>query len=216
MNAAIIFLSNQISCNTGTKFSMHSEKFVPTVDQPHEGKSVHVNGHEITSKDISSVHSVSRKLNDWPKNCAMYAETNAACGSAVLRSAAANFFTECASLDRLFSRVYNILASFSDLPNCPVKYSFMWKTIILTLSIRRGKLNSQFIITRYSQDCSPWFTNLQGPEEVIKELLGSTVTRNYATIVAGDLDRYQRSAIWSHRPWTTPSITRTIAGDFEI
>ena len=30
------------------------------------------------------------------------------------------------------------------------------------------------------------------------------------------LDRYQRSAIWSHRPWTTPSIARTIGGDFEI
>ena len=109
--------------------------------------------------------------------------------------------------------------------------------------LRRGKLNSQFIVTRFSIlhaggrslfrfHISPTatfsmsardkkthktvFTSLQGPEEVIKELLESTVARNYATIVAGDLDRYQRSAIWSHRPWTTPSIARTIVGDFEI
>ena len=34
----------------------HSEKFVPTVDQPQEGKSVHVNGHEVTTKNISGVH----------------------------------------------------------------------------------------------------------------------------------------------------------------
>ena len=36
------------------------------------------------------------------------------------------------------------------------------------------------------------FTSLHGPEEVIKELLGSTVTTdhgNYAAIVAGNLDR---------------------------
>ena len=111
-------------------------------------------------------------------------------------------------------------------------------------TFRRDKLNSQFIVTKFSilhaggrslfrfhisptatfsmiaRDQKPShkavFTSLQGPEEVIKELLGSTVTRNYATIVAGDLDRYQRSAIWSHRPWTTPSIARTIGGDFEI
>ena len=43
----------------------HSEKFVPTVDQPHQGKSVLVNDHEVTTKDISSVHSgIFRKLSD--------------------------------------------------------------------------------------------------------------------------------------------------------
>ena len=43
----------------------HFEKFVPTVDQPHQGKSVHVNDHEVTTKDISSVHSgIFRKLSD--------------------------------------------------------------------------------------------------------------------------------------------------------
>ena len=43
----------------------YSEKFVPTVDQPHQGKSVHVNSHEVTTKNISDVHSaISRKLND--------------------------------------------------------------------------------------------------------------------------------------------------------
>ena len=49
----------------------HSEKFVPTVQQPYEGKSVGVNGHEVTTKDISGVHrGVSRKLNDWfPSVC---------------------------------------------------------------------------------------------------------------------------------------------------
>ena len=31
----------------------HSEKFVPTVQQPYEGKSVGVNVHEVTTKDIS-------------------------------------------------------------------------------------------------------------------------------------------------------------------
>ena len=41
----------------GTNFSeifgpIYSENFVPTVDQPQEGKSVHVNGHEVTIKDI--------------------------------------------------------------------------------------------------------------------------------------------------------------------
>ena len=75
----------------------HSEKFVPTVGQPHEGKSVHVNSYEVTIKDISGVHSgISR---DWMtgfhrymymprlalrsvhKNCTMYTETNAACCS---------------------------------------------------------------------------------------------------------------------------------------
>ena len=44
----------------------HSEKFVPTVDQPHQGKSVHVNGHEVITKDISSVHrGIFCKLSDW-------------------------------------------------------------------------------------------------------------------------------------------------------
>ena len=47
-------------------FWTHSEKFVPTVDQPQEGKSVHVNSHEGSTKDISGVHGgISRKLNDW-------------------------------------------------------------------------------------------------------------------------------------------------------
>ena len=48
-----------------------SEIFVPTVDQPHESKSVHVNGQEVTTVDISDVHSgLSRKLNNWfPSVC---------------------------------------------------------------------------------------------------------------------------------------------------
>ena len=47
-------------------FWTHSEKFVPTVDQPQEGKSVHVNGHEVTTKDVSDVHrGISRKLSEW-------------------------------------------------------------------------------------------------------------------------------------------------------
>ena len=37
-------------------FLTYSEKFVPTVDQPHQGKSVHVNSHEVATKDISDVH----------------------------------------------------------------------------------------------------------------------------------------------------------------
>ena len=54
----------------GTIFSAifwtHSEKFVPTVDKPHQGKSVHVNSHEVTSKDISGVQSgISRKLSHY-------------------------------------------------------------------------------------------------------------------------------------------------------
>ena len=46
----------------------HSETFVPTVhvDQPQEGRSVHVNSHEVTTKDISGVYSdISKTLNDW-------------------------------------------------------------------------------------------------------------------------------------------------------
>ena len=44
----------------------HSEKFVPTVDQPHQGKSVHVNSHEVITKDISSVHrGIFWTLSDW-------------------------------------------------------------------------------------------------------------------------------------------------------
>ena len=36
------------------------------VNQPQEGKSMHINGHEVTNKDISGVHSsISRKLSDW-------------------------------------------------------------------------------------------------------------------------------------------------------
>ena len=38
----------------------------PTADQPHQGKSMHVNGHEVTTKDISGVYrGISRKLSDW-------------------------------------------------------------------------------------------------------------------------------------------------------
>ena len=58
---------------------------------------MYVNGHELTTKEISGVHNaISRKLNDlvsismpqfsvsWPyKICTMYTETNAACISAV-------------------------------------------------------------------------------------------------------------------------------------
>ena len=89
-------------------------------------------------------------------------------------------------------------------------------------ALRRGKLNSQFIVTRFSVlhaggrslfrfHISPTdtfsmiardkkthntvFTSLQGPKEV-----------------ASDLDRYQRSVIMV----APPSITRTIGGDFEI
>ena len=44
----------------------HSEKFVPTVDQPHQGKSVLVNNHEVITKDINSVHrGIFTKLSDW-------------------------------------------------------------------------------------------------------------------------------------------------------
>ena len=44
----------------------HSENFVPTVDQPRQGKSVLVNDHEVTTKDISGVHrGIFRKLSDW-------------------------------------------------------------------------------------------------------------------------------------------------------
>ena len=53
---------------------------------------MHVNGHEVTTKDIIGVHrGISRKLRDWfPSVClgwpyaafTMYAESNAACGSA--------------------------------------------------------------------------------------------------------------------------------------
>ena len=41
-------------------YNPHTEKFV---DQPHAGKSVHVNGHEVTTRNISGVHS--GKLSDW-------------------------------------------------------------------------------------------------------------------------------------------------------
>ena len=44
------------------EFFLDPLKFVPTVDQPHQGESVHVNGHEVTTKDISDA--VSKKLND--------------------------------------------------------------------------------------------------------------------------------------------------------
>ena len=45
--------------------TIQAEK-VPTVDQPDQGKSVHVNGHEVTTNDISGVHrGISRKLSDW-------------------------------------------------------------------------------------------------------------------------------------------------------
>ena len=54
------------------------------------------------------------------------------------------------------------------------------------------------------------------PLTPLKSATGHQWPRNYAAIVAGDLDRYQCSAIWSHRPWTTPSIAMTIGGDFEI
>ena len=41
-------------------------KFVPTVDEPHQGISVHVSNHEVVTKDISGVHiSILRKLSDW-------------------------------------------------------------------------------------------------------------------------------------------------------
>ena len=36
---------------------MPSENFLPALDHPHEGKSVHINGHEATTKGISGVHS---------------------------------------------------------------------------------------------------------------------------------------------------------------
>ena len=36
------------------KYFDHSEKFVPTVYQPHQGKPVHINSHEVTNNDIIS------------------------------------------------------------------------------------------------------------------------------------------------------------------
>ena len=43
-----------------------SEILGPNCRQPHQGKSMHVNGHEVTTKDISGVHrGISRKLSDW-------------------------------------------------------------------------------------------------------------------------------------------------------
>ena len=52
--------------NSSEIFGPTLKKFVPTVDQPHQGKSVLVNDHEVTTKDISGVHSgISRKLSDW-------------------------------------------------------------------------------------------------------------------------------------------------------
>ena len=77
------------------------------------------------------------------KNCAMYAETNAACGSAVLRSAAANFSFIYFILFYFFIFIFIffdwvcIFRSFSDLPNCPV--SFMWKTARLYWLCRRSQ-----------------------------------------------------------------------------
>ena len=38
-------------------------KICSTVDQSHEGKSVHVSGHEVTTNNICGVHI--EKLNDW-------------------------------------------------------------------------------------------------------------------------------------------------------
>ena len=49
----------------GTNFWTHSEKFVPTVDRLHQ-RQICACQHEVTTKDISSVHSgISRKLSDW-------------------------------------------------------------------------------------------------------------------------------------------------------
>ena len=53
-------------------------KTVPTVDQPHEGKSVHVNSYKVLvfiSVPQLALHSIC-------ENCTMYMETNAVCGSA--------------------------------------------------------------------------------------------------------------------------------------
>ena len=42
------------------------KNFFPTAGQPHQGKPVHVNSQEVSTEDISGVHSgIPRKLNDW-------------------------------------------------------------------------------------------------------------------------------------------------------
>ena len=107
----------------------------------------------------------------------------------------------------------------------------MTHTSWLSCRIRRAKLNSQFIVTRFSVlhaggrslfrlHISPTATfsmiARDKKQDCVRQPSGDLRSRNYAAIVAGDLDRYQRSAIWSHSPWTTPSIARTIEGDFEI
>ena len=106
--------------------------------------------------------------------------------------------------------------SFEGLPSRKIHYAqtcartlippFTNSSLGLGMAIRRGKLNSQFIVTRFSIlhaggrslfrfHISPTatfsmiardkkthktvFTSLQGPEEVIKELLGSTVTTDH-------------------------------------
>ena len=71
----------------------HSEKFVPTVDQPHQGKSVHVNSllrTLVVSTEayleteglvfISMRQLALRRVRK--SNCAVYTELNAVCSSA--------------------------------------------------------------------------------------------------------------------------------------
>ena len=75
----------------------HSEKFVSAIDQPHQGKSVHVNSHKVTTKDISSPQRISYPETEWlgfisiprlalrrvhKSICAVYMELNATCSYA--------------------------------------------------------------------------------------------------------------------------------------
>ena len=56
----------KIGSPPGTNFLDPFWKIVPSVDQPHQGKSVHVDGHEVTNKGISGVHrGLFRKLSGW-------------------------------------------------------------------------------------------------------------------------------------------------------
>ena len=63
----MFYLDPRKISSSQTKFSrIRSEEFFPTAGQPHQDKPVHVNSQEVTTKDVSGVHSgIPRKLNDW-------------------------------------------------------------------------------------------------------------------------------------------------------
>ena len=108
----------------------------------------------LTSKDISGVHSVSRKLNDWfPSVCLSWltqrsqklrnVRGNECCvrfRSSAKRGGEFFFYLFIYFIFLIFIFIFFywvcIFRSFSDLPNCPV--SFMWKTARLYWLCRRS------------------------------------------------------------------------------